>query len=168
MWRAALFEKTLMLEQIEDGRRRDEQRMRRLDGITNSMDMSLSKLRELVINRKVWPAEALAVAKSQTRLSDWAELSLITWQMDVKFSQNHFGEYYLSPIAWSYHFCQKSFDLMCEGFAGLWILFHWFIILSSWQNKTVVTTVTLWYCWNQGMCPPTLLFFLKIGWQFGH
>ena len=74
------------------------------------------------MNRKVCPAEAHAVAKSRTRLSDLAELSLIPWQMDVKFSQNRFGEYCLSPIAWSYHFCQKSFDLMCEGFAGLWIL----------------------------------------------
>ena len=86
-----------MLQKIEDGRRRDQQKMRWLDGITNSMDMS--KLRELVINRKVWPAEAHAVAKSRTRLSDLAELSLIPWQMDVKFSQNRFGEYCLSPIA---------------------------------------------------------------------
>ena len=59
-----------MLGKIEDGRRRDQQRMRRLDGITNSMDMSLSKLRELVVNRKVWPAEAHAVTKSRTQLRD--------------------------------------------------------------------------------------------------
>ena len=144
MWRAAWFEKILMLGKIEDGRGRDKQRMRLLDGMTNSLNMSLSKLWELVMNRKPWHAAAHGVSKSWTRLRDWAELSLITWQMNVKFSQNCFRGYCLFLIAWSYHFCQKSFDLMCEGFVGLWILFHWLIILSLWQNQTVVTTVTLW------------------------
>ena len=73
-WRTDTFEKTLMLEKIE-GRRRGRQKMKWLDGITDSMDMSLSKLQELVMDRKVWRAAVHGVTKCWTWQSDWTEVN---------------------------------------------------------------------------------------------